>query len=42
MTTNTARILNKVANAADAFVEHGLAACIGALTLIAVLGRAFT
>ena len=35
------RIVNKLANTAEAFVESNLAAAIGVLTLIAVLWRSF-
>ena len=35
------RIVNKLANTADAFIESNLAAAIGVLTLVAVLWSSF-
>lgn len=35
------RLVNRFADACDAFIESNLAAAIGALTLVAVLWRSF-
>ena len=35
------RIVNKLANTADAFIESNLAAAIGVMTLVAVLWDSF-